>query len=199
MQDNLNDLRNLLDLRRTLDRQLAEFDHAQRQVAQEREALHAAKQMTEDCAQAQQLVQGIAEAVQQRAHVQIAAVVTRCLKAVFGPQAYEFKIDFVQARGKTEAHLKLERDGLVMDDPLNEAGGGVIDVASFALRVACLLLSLPRKRRLLCLDEPMKMLSKNHALAVGELLLTLAEELDIQIILVTHNRDLMIGKVVELS
>ena len=196
MQANLNDL---LDLRRALNRQLAEHDHSQQQVAQEREALRAARQLAEDCAQAQQLVQGIAEAVQQRAHAQIAAVVTRCLKAVFGSQAYEFKIDFVQARGKTEAHLKLERDGLVMDDPLNEAGGGIIDVASFALRVACLLLSLPRKRRLLCLDEPMKMLSKNHAPAVGELLLTLAEELDIQIILVTHNQDLMIGKVVELT
>lgn len=189
---------NLTAYRKALDRSLAELDHAKRKVVEERAALKSAKQSAEDLASAQAIVQEVAETVQSHAHRRIASVVTRCLETVFGEDAYEFRIDFEKKRGKTEARLLFCRDGLEID-PLTAAGGGVVDVAAFALRLVCLVLSKPPKRRLLVLDEPFRFLSRDHTPAVRQLLLSLAEEMKVQIILVTHNAALRAGKVVEIE
>lgn len=184
-------------VRQSLTRHQTDYDHARRAVTDEKTALSEAENRLEIAVQAQKLLQGVAEAVQQQAHQQIAAVVTRCLEAVFGEDAYEFVIQFEQKRGKTEAQLLFRRDGLCVD-PTSSAGGGVVDTASFALRLACLILSRPAKRRLLVLDEPFRFLSREYRPAVRELLLTLAKELGVQIIMVTHSTELVCGKVVEL-
>ena len=183
--------------RRKLDRLKASLDHARRSCLDAKEALKKARTRLNHAGQAQRIVQAVAEGVQQQAHRRIAAVVTRCLKAVFGDDAYEFRIDFSQKRGKTEAEFKLVRDGLAVD-PADAAGGGVVDVAAFALRLACLLLSVPRRRKLLVLDEPFKHLSKSYRPAVRQLLKAMAEEMGVQMIVVTHDPMLQIGKVIEL-
>ncbi len=185
------------DYRKRLDSLRADYRHAQRQVKEEEQARVGTRQEVETAQQAQQIFQEVAQRIQENCHKQIASVVSRCLEAVFGEEAPEFRIDFRKARGKTEARLLFARDGHEMD-PIDSSGGGVIDVTSMALRLACLLLSLPRRRRLLILDEPMKMLSKQYVPAVQELFLALSKELDIQIIMVTHNPELQIGKVIEI-
>jgi DNA repair exonuclease SbcCD ATPase subunit len=174
------------------------YDLACQQVKTERRELAAAQERLEQILTAQKLVQEVAEQVQTRAHQQIASVVTRCLKAVFGDDAYEFKIRFSQKRGRTEAQLLFVRDGLEIE-PTEAAGGGVIDVAAFALRLACLVLIRPQKRKLLVLDEPFRFLSQEFRPAVRELLETLARETGIQMIVVTHIPELQIGKVIELG
>lgn len=185
-------------LRNRLNQHLAKYDQACSQLDKEETELQRIKDHINEVEQAQKIIQIVAEAIQQKAHQQIAEVVSSCLAAVFEEDAYEFKIEFVQRRGKTEANLLLERDGLVVD-PLRAAGGGVVDVVSFALRLACLLLSCPRKRALLVLDEPFKMLDASRVPLVGELLLRLSKEQKIQIIMVTHNSKLRIGKVIDLK
>lgn len=177
---------------------LAEHRHAQRIVREERSALKDVRQQIASVQTAQQLVQEIAEEVQNKAHKQIASVVSRCLEAVFGEDAYEFEIRFSRKRGKTEAQLVFVRDGQVREDPLREVGLGVLDVASVALRLSCLMLSLPRKRRLVCLDEPYKHLSKQYRPAIRDLLLVLAKEMGFQFILSTHSMEIAAGTVVEL-
>lgn len=160
-------------------------------------ALDAAEQELAHSIEARQILQDAAQAVQQAAHMRIAGVVTRCLSATFGDDAYEFQILFEQKRGKTEARLVFVRDGLELS-PLDAAGGGVIDVAAFALRLACLMLRRPPARRLLVLDEPFKHLSRNHRPGMRELLLELAVELEMQFIIVTHDPALSMGSVLEL-
>lgn len=183
--------------RRKLDRLLAQHDQAAAQVHRERQALKEAKGRVKTLLQAQQIVQVVAESVQKSAHAQIASVVTRCLQAVFGEEAYVFKIHFERKRGKTEARLVFERDGQDRD-PLDATGGGVVDVAAFALRLACLVLTRPQRRQLLCLDEPFRHLSREYRPAVRELLQVLAKEMHVQFVIVTHAPDLACGKVVEL-
>jgi DNA repair exonuclease SbcCD ATPase subunit len=170
---------------------------ARRQRKQEKAELAALRERSTDLEEAQRLSQGIAQDVQQRSHEAVAALVTRCLKTVFGESSYEFRINFEQRRGRTEADLCFVRGGKELD-PASASGGGVVDVAAFALRLASLLLSRPRKRRLLLLDECFKHLSRNHVDTVRELIETLAAELSLQIVLVTHDPSLACGKVVEL-
>ena len=147
--------------------------------------------------QAQAAAQHIAEATQQQAQGRIAAIVSRCLLAVFGDDAYDFRIVFERKRGKTEAALLFARGGLEAD-PLTATGGGVVDVAAFALRLAALMLSRPPARRLLVVDEPFRFVSTEFRPQVRRLLETLAEEMGVQIILVTHAPEFSIGKVVSL-
>lgn len=149
--------------------------------------------------EAQGVLQAVAQKVQQHAHDKIASVVTRCLEAVYGEESYKFVIDFRRQRGKTEAVLQFIKDDLLLEDPVNEVGGGVLDVAAFALRVACLILCRPALRRTLWLDEPFRHLSKDLRPAARDLITTLAKEMRIQFVIVTHDPALRIGKVIEIG
>lgn len=189
----------VLDLRRSLTPLLADYAHARRTRDDETQTLSEAKAHEQAAKQAQEFLQRVAEQIQQHAHAQIAGVVTRCLKTVFGEdESYEFKINFVKRRGRTEAELLFVRDGQEID-PLSASGGGAIDVAGFSLRLACLMLLRPKVRRVLFLDEPMKFLSKDHRPRVRGLLEELSKELDLQIIQVTHAPDLVCGQVIEID
>lgn len=171
---------------------------ASESVEQERRFLAQAEKDERAAFQASDIIQKTGQAVQEKAHSQIAAVVTKCLQAVFGPDAYEFKIEFLRKRGKTEAQMSFWREGRKVN-PLRAAGGGVVDVAAFALRIACLMLTKPPVRRLVIADEPFKHVAKNNRGRVAELVQTLSQELGIQFIIVTHDAEFQIGKVIEIK
>lgn len=171
---------------------------AERSVRIETAERNLLKGKLEALLKAQEIAQEVAQTVQQKAHVKIASVVTRCLKAVFGEEAYEFKIDFERKRGKTEARMYFERDGLEID-PLTASGGGPVDVAAFALRLAALVLSRPLKRPVLILDEPLKFPSKEYWPEISEMIRAVSEEMGVQIIMVTHQDGLVSGKVVRIE
>ncbi len=176
-----------------------EYQHARLSYKQEKTILAQAKQKVLDAEEAQQVLQAVAQTLQQSAHERIARIVTQCLKTVFGEDAYEFKIDFKRARGKTEARLVFVRDGLELQDPLNEASGGVVQVAAFALRLADLIISKPARRKVLFLDEPFGGLHYEAADRVRGLLLGLAKEMKVQLVFTTHNSQLRCGSVIELE
>jgi DNA repair exonuclease SbcCD ATPase subunit len=189
---------NLSDLRKKADKFIAEYEHAKRTVKEEKIRLKEAKETLKDTLEAQTFLQNVAQQVQESAHGKISEVVTKCLRGVFGKDSYEFRIIFERKRGKTEARIAFYRDGLLLEDPSDESGGGVIDVAAFALRLACLVLSKPPRRRFLALDEPFRFVDREYRPRVRAMLETLSEEMDVQIILVTHDPEFEIGKVVEI-
>ena len=175
---------------------LASLRTAQQILREEKASAIAAEDLVTFTEEAQVVVQGVAQTIQQQAHARIAAVVSRCLETVF-EEPYTFRIAFEQKRGKTEARLYFEREGMEID-PLTASGGGVVDVAAFALRLSCILLSKPPLRRLIVLDEPFKFVSADYRARVRLMLETLAEELDLQVILVTHTTELETGTVIAL-
>lgn len=165
-------------------------------VAREEKELAVATVRLECSQNAQEVLQHLAQAVQQMVHGKIAEVVSSCLSAVF-EDPYEFVIDFERKRGRTEARLKFKRNGQEMD-PLNSSGGGAIDIAAFALRVASLILHRPRLSRVIVLDEPMKFVSAEYQTAVRQMLEGLAKDMGLQIVFVTHQENYCTGKVIEL-
>ncbi len=82
---------------------------------------------------------------------------------------------------------------------MKASGGGVVDVASFALRLASLMLARPIPRRLIVLDEPFKFLSEGHRGRIREMLLGLADQMKMQFVMVTHVRELECGKTVRMG
>jgi DNA repair exonuclease SbcCD ATPase subunit len=189
---------NIEIVKKRLDRLLSQYETAKQNVRQEREALQKAKAEVKAVNEAQQVAQAVAASIQQHAHEQLASVVTRCLEAVFD-DAYQFKIDFQRKRGKTEARLYFKRRTLEVD-PKTGSGGGVLDVASFALRLTRIMLAQPASRRLLVMDEPMKFLHGEIERArCCELIKKLAEETGFQFIIATGLDWLRVGKVVEIG
>lgn len=134
------------------------------------------------------------EQVQERYHGQIMEIVTYCLREVFGQDAYEFKIAFVQKRNQVEASLMFERDGELFD-PLRAAGGGVLAVACFALRLAVIYLTKQSIRPIMVLDEPFGQLSVEYRERMAALLHELAERFGFQFLIVTHSEEFEMGKI----
>lgn len=177
----------------------SKYLYCKERVKEEKAALAQATQELDNAEKALSIVQLVAQQVQESAHQQISSVVSRCIQAVFPDRGYEFKIKFERKRGKTEARLMFVREGLELENPLGEAGGGVVEVTALALRLACLVLSRPKKQMLLVLDEPFKNVNgEEYQERVGELLLTLSKEFGVQMLIVSDDDWLKIGKVIEL-
>lgn len=184
------------ELRRRVNVRLSELKTARQLVNNESTAL---RSLTKDVAAletAQTLAQEVAAQLQTSAHTKIAQIVSHCLETVFD-EPYIFRIHFDRKRGKTEARLTFERNGEELD-PLGASGCGVVDVAAFALRVSCLMLSQPPLRRLLVLDEPFRFVSPDLRCRVADLLNALSNELGIQFVMVTHDPQLRAGLVITL-
>lgn len=77
----------------------------------------------------------------------ISDVTSIAMDSVF-PDAYKLQVDFVERHNKTECDLYFTR-GEYRISPLEASGGGAVDVASFALRIASWCLRTPRARRVL--------------------------------------------------
>lgn len=183
--------------RERLDGVLAEHAVGTRVLKQARSVANDADEHYYAAEEAQQIVQAVAETIQEQAHDRIAGVVSRCLATVFD-EPYEFRINFERLRGRTEARLVFIREGLAVD-PITSSGGGVVDVAAFALRVSCLMLKRPPARRVLVLDEPFRFVSAEYRPRVAKMLEDLSHELGIQFIMVTHIDELRVGAVVEVG
>ena len=134
--------------------------------------------------------QNIAEEVQQEVAETICTITTSALFAVFPDDPYECKIRFKIKRNIIEAELYFERDGEEFH-PVDDSGGGVIDVAAFAARVAFIFLSGAKK--LLIADEPFKFVSKDYLPKIPEMLRMLSEKLNMQFIIVSHIHEIIEG------
>jgi DNA repair exonuclease SbcCD ATPase subunit len=180
------------------DRVYAEYLHAKTTARKERQRLKQLRGLVRAAMEAQALIQAVAAEVQGKAQRKVSALVSRCLREVFGEHAYLFRLKLEAKRGKTEARPVFVRDGKELD-PVDESGLGQVDVAAFALRLAALLLHNPPVRRMMVLDEPFKWVSEEYLPRVRDLLEALATELGVQIVMSTHLRELEVGNVIRID
>lgn len=139
--------------------------------------------------QAREIIREVGLKTQQQLMYHISDITSLALEAVF-PDPYELVVEFVERRNKTECDLYFERDRYRIN-PLSAAGGGAVDVASFALRVASWSMKLPKSRNTLILDEPFRYLSTNLLPKAGEMLKQISKQLNLQIIMITHSQELI--------
>jgi len=137
------------------------------------------------------IIQKVAKETQEELEYHISELVTLALSAVFD-DPYEFKTSFVIRRGKTECDMYFEKDGQQFD-PLTSVGGGVVDVACFALRIAVWSLSIRKSNNVLIFDEPFRFLSKKLQPKASNMLKQISEKLNLQIIMVSHSQELIDG------
>lgn len=134
---------------------------------------------------AQTFLQKVAQETQEHLKFKIEDIVNLALETCF-PHEYSFRLNFNISRGKTEAEFVfLSQSSNRPIDPMNASGGGVVDIACFALRIASYVLEQGIDN-VIVLDEPMKFVSKDLLDSAGEILKVLSTKLGLQIIMVTH-------------
>ena len=136
------------------------------------------------------IFQQASETTQKQLEFHISGLVSTALAAIWD-DPYEFLLEFVQRRGKTEADLWVVREDSKIK-PLEASGGGVVDVLSLALRMAFWSLT-KTTRALLILDEPFKHLSGDLQAKASDMLKVLSEKLGLQIIMISHISELVSG------
>jgi DNA repair exonuclease SbcCD ATPase subunit len=109
-------------------------------------------------------------------------LVSMALKAVL-ENPYQFEAIFETKHNETECRLVFKRDGEERD-PLDSTGGGAVDVAAFALRVA--MQRMICNRSAILLDEPFRNVSEDRHPFVVDLLETINKKLGLQLIMITH-------------
>jgi DNA repair exonuclease SbcCD ATPase subunit len=167
---------------------------------QHQEALELSKGLRQrivDAGEARVVFTACVSLLQAKAHENIAKLVTTCLRSVF-PDPYEFRITTSETSRGYVSRFQFLRDGEEFD-PFWEMGGGVVDVASFALRCAAVLYAKPKIERLVVLDEPFRCVSKEVQQKLKELILALAADMGFQFLIVTHESEFRLGEVVDLQ
>jgi len=150
-----------------------------------------AKKLKEDIKhheEAQEIIQAVAQATQQQLEYHISELSSLALQSIF-EDPYRLRLEFNLRRNKSEADLSFEREDGERIHPLSASGGGVVDVAAYALRVS--LWSLVRTRATIILDEPFRFLSRDLQEKGSQMVKEISEKLNVQFIIVTHQRKMV--------
>jgi len=143
---------------------------------------NALKQRVEDSKSARIVLQEVSRLTMKNLEYHLSNLVTLALKSI-NPEWPTFVAEIVIRRNQMECDLLFEEEG-VRYKPTDGAGGGPLDVASFALR--CTFWSLDKNRACLLLDEPFKFVSPDLQEKTSDMIKMISESLKLQIILISH-------------
>ncbi len=184
-------------IRKKIDAKLVEFRDVKKTKNKEEAELQKIGKLSDVTAKAHQVILNVGEAVQLSSQLALSEIVSKCLKVVFGDE-YKFQFEMKRKRNKTVAIPQFFKDGQALPAQ-NAIGGGIIDVASFAMRITTIAMTSPGVRSLVILDEPFKHVSENYHEKIKDMLEKLSSDLGIQIVMVTHNKKLITGKVIKIN
>ena len=119
----------------------------------------------------------------------IETTVSLALSLVYGDD-YSFELEYSVKRNQSEVVPWIVIDGERFS-PKTDVGGGVVDVSSFALRLAIFSLMEPKPRNIFILDEPARFLSRDKQPLFGAMLKEVSTMLGVQIIMVSHSKDII--------
>jgi DNA repair exonuclease SbcCD ATPase subunit len=176
------------DLRNAHERRKGELSRIQTQVDDLETKLKTGRKSLIRHERALEIVKQVGLATQKQLEYHLAEQVSLAMEAVFD-DPYQLKVDFQEKRGKTEVGLLFKR-GELECPPIGNTGGGAIDIAALALRIAYWAMRQDKKvRPVLLLDEPFSRLkgedANRRALAI---LQEISDKLRLQIIMVSDER-----------
>lgn len=179
---------NTLMLRTRLERQRGKKLQIEKTLAEKEETIRIAQRQFRRHEKAREIIREVGIKTQQQLQFHISDITSLALESVFN-EPYQLKVEFVQRRNKTECDLKFVRDDSEMD-PLTASGGGAVDVAAFALRIASWSMAHPRTRSTIILDEPLRFLSVDNQEKASRMIKEISQRLGVQFIIVTHESTL---------
>ena len=179
----------LAEVTSLIDRQIGQRDSLRRDVLANQGLVEQAQKKNENLTKALEIIQVVAKAAQSELEIHVGEMVSLALDTVF-PEPYKMILSFELRRNRSEADLLLEDEEGNRISPMDSVGGGVVDVAAFALRVALWSLKRPHARATIVLDEPMRFLSADLQSRASLLLQEISKKLGIQFIIISHEENL---------
>lgn len=174
------------DCRNKLEQRKGKRDVLETEVKEGKHAIIAMKKDRRVKEMALEIVKMVALSTQEQLTYNISEITDLALDAVL-EKPYSVDLEFVEKRNKTECEIYFSRDGMQIKP--YDGGGGAVDIASFALRIAAWSMSRPRSRRTLILDEPFKHLKGEIAnKRMLEMVRMITKKLNLQIIMVGDER-----------
>jgi len=180
------------NLRNKFERKKGQQSQIHETLAKFRKKLKIKKQSLKRHEEAREIVREVGLKTQQQLEFHIANITSLALETVFVNDPYTLQVEFVHKRNKTECDLFFERDGERVK-PLEAAGVGAVDIATFALRIASWSMMNPKPNNTIILDEPFKHLSDNYQEKASLMLKELSKKLNIQFIIVSHKKALSLS------
>lgn len=174
--------------RNALEQEKGKLSQVKSDIVRTKENLKRVDKSLKKHEQALELVRSVSIKTQKQLQFHISDVTSMAMEAVF-PDPYKLVVEFVLRRNKTECDLFFERNGVRMD-PLDASGGGAVDIAAFALRIASWSMQAPKFRNTIILDEPFGWLSDDMQERASEMLQQISQKMGIQFIIVTHENAL---------
>jgi DNA repair exonuclease SbcCD ATPase subunit len=124
-----------------------------------------------------------------RANVEsMSELVTSALKSIIYDQSLTFRIQQEPKFNRLSMRFLIEEDGIEAD-PMTSFGGGAAVVSSLVLRLA--IMARLNMANLLLLDESMSALALRYIPLAADFMRQLAEEMGVNIFMVTHNEEFM--------
>lgn len=174
------------DARHRLEQMKGERDQIKKSITQAESRIKLAKVDLRKYEQSREVIRQVAIKTQEQLSYNVSEITTMALNAVLA-NPYDLILEFTERRNKTECDILFAREGITIAP--YDGGGGAVDVASFALRVASWSMTKPRSRNVLILDEPFKHLKGEGAnRRMLEMVKEVSDRLGIQIIMVSDER-----------
>lgn len=145
--------------------------------------------------EAQKIIQETVQETQSKIKIHITDIVNLALDSIPFPNRPDyFDLEFVLRRNQTECDLFLVKNGHKLSDVIYSDGGGIADIVSFALQIACWSLQKGKKSNTIILDEPFKNINDpgnefNLKEYVSEMIKMISSKLGIQFIIIGSNND----------
>lgn len=140
----------------------------------------------------QEAIQEVARQTQTEIKIHITDIVNLAIDSIpFEEKPDYFDMEFVIRRNQTECDLFYMQNGNKMN-PILSSGGGLLDITSFALQIACWSLQFENKNNTIIFDEPFKNINDpekklNLMEYICEMVKKISDKLNIQFIIVGMN------------
>lgn len=172
------------ELRKKIERLKGNKEQIQKDLSSLKKGKRLSERALKKHEKAKEVIREIGLKTQQQLQYHIGDITSLALESVF-PNPYQLELEFIQRRNKTECDIYFSKDDK-RTDPLSASGGGVVDIAAFALRIASWSLQKVRTRNLIILDEPMRFVSEDLMDKASAMLKEVSQKLNIQFIVITH-------------
>lgn len=174
----------LQDLKKKLDTIKGKKEQVELDLKRKQDSLKEDTKQLRYHEKAKEVIRAVGIETQKQLQYHISDITSLALSAVFD-DPYTLEVEFIQRRNKTECDIFFVRNGNRVD-PLSASGGGAVDVASFALRIASWSLQRPHTSNTIILDEPMRFVSEDLKDKASQMIKEVSDRLGIQFIIVTH-------------
>lgn len=187
-------IKKINELKSEYSKRLGRKEQLESDISNMKEELENKKELYNNLNAVNTLLTSTSNKAREVAKMKLESIVTNALRFIYEDDI-EFKIELDIQRGvpSCEFYVKTFTNGVeTIQKPTEACGGGYVDIISTALRFAYIeALENPKIGNAILLDEPGKQIDENASVKFAEFVKDLGETFDRQIIMITHNNNVM--------